>query len=1059
MWELLKQTGTRVVSALALTLVVIGCMTTGAWAQSQASTGNISGRVVDSTGSAIAGATVKVKNTQTGLEQSVTTNEDGLYRLVLLPTGTYTVTAEASGFSSITAEGVVVVVGRQADVPLTLGAQGASEVITVSAGAIQVQTSRSEADAVQNEIAIQNLPILGRRFQDFVTLTPTAQVDAQRGQISLAGQRGINANIAIDGADNNNPFFGGLRGGERSNSAFTIPQESIKEFQVVAAGYSAEFGRSTGGLVNAVTKSGTNEYHGTAFYLLRHKELARSNEFFDTIKAGNPTTPRDDIAFDSVPTLQQWGGSFGGPIIENKAFFFGSYEQQRLRQPRRVLFPLLQSFVPNASTQAGFNFFKSQEGGFQQTNDAIAFLGRVDYEINASHRFNVRYNYSNNDAQNAIATGEALLPNTNRALTSNGTEGDRINTVAGQLTSFLNPTLVNEMRAQYSRERRPRIGNAEIPSVDNAIGSFGTRSFVPTTQFDWRFQVADSLTWSKGNHTIKFGGEYNHTFVDQDFGFNRFGVFGSRTSDPALLLQSISGGTPSGNRFDTANDQYRIQIGNGLVNFSTNEVAFFGQDSWKIRPNFTLNYGLRWEGQFNPTPFADNTALVNKVKDFKFPLGNFDPTQIPDATNQWAPRLGFAWDPFNDGKSVLRAFSGIYYARTPALILAGPMNNFRAVPGDVSLLFPLFAAGNPNNTVYKQFKLIGIDLNNFPLDGLPRLSPEQATQIATALGLAVDPTRGASVTGVASNFKNPRAYQAGVGFEREVAQGFTLGVDFQYVHTVYLERNVDLNVPAPIIRPSSVDPAGRPFYDLRNRPRPIPTLNQVQIRDSSARSLYRALTFSSKLQRKWGQVNLFYTLSYNYSNDDNERSAGGTTYDDSFNLQPEYNFSELDRRHQLVANPVFFLPFGFDVASAIRLQSGTPFDATAGTDLNGDLVNTDRPYSGPNQPFQRNQFRNLRRYNVDLRVQKHINFLENQKLTFSVEFFNLFNAMNLQYAGQQRQFCGGTIGSDCGFRGPTNLNFMQLREQNPTSTSLGRLLTGNTVGTPFQMQLGIRYQF
>ncbi|HND20252.1 MAG TPA: hypothetical protein PLB18_12820, partial [Acidobacteriota bacterium] len=157
-------------------------------------------------------------------------------------------------------------------------------------------------------------------------------------------------------------------------------------------------------------------------------------------------------------------------------------------------------------------------------------------------------------------------------------------------------------------------------------------------------------------------------------------------------------------------------------------------------------------------------------------------------------------------------------------------------------------------------------------------------------------------------------------------------------------------------------------------------------------------------------------------------------------------------------NPVFFLPFGFDVASAIRLQSGTPFNATAGADLNGDLVGgTDRPYSGPNQPFQRNQFRNLRQYRVDLRVQKHINFLENHKLTFSVEFFNLFNAMNLQYDGQQRQYCFG--GNDCGFRGPTNLNFMQLREQNPTSPTLGRLLTGNTVNTPFQMQLGLRYQF
>src|SRR6266850_4299583 len=247
-------------------------------AQSQASTGQIAGTVSDNQGAAISGATVKATNTQTGLAQTVKSGDDGLYQLVLLPSGVYKVTAEASGFASTTVTNVEVLVGRTIDVKIALGVSGVQEVVNVTSGAIQVQTTRSEAETVLNQKAIENLPINGRRFQDFVTLTPTAQVDPSRGQISLAGQRGINSNVNVDGVDFNQPFSGGIRGGERSNNAFTIPQESIKEFQVVAAGYSAEFGRSTGGIVNAVTKSGSNDWHGSAFYTHRPQELSRKSD-------------------------------------------------------------------------------------------------------------------------------------------------------------------------------------------------------------------------------------------------------------------------------------------------------------------------------------------------------------------------------------------------------------------------------------------------------------------------------------------------------------------------------------------------------------------------------------------------------------------------------------------------------------------------------------------------------------------------------------------------------------------------------------------------------------
>ncbi len=1049
--------------------LVMGFGAVPAFAQSQASTGQIAGIVVDNQGAAIGNASVKATNTQTGLERTATTNDEGLYNIVLLPPGTYNVSAEASGFASTTVNNVEVTVGRTIDVKITLGASGVQEVVNVTAGAIQVQTTRSEADAVLNERAIENLPINGRRFQDFVTLTPTAQVDVQRGQISLAGQRGIyGANINVDGVDYNQPFFGGIRGGERSNTAYTIPQESIKEFQVVASGYSAEFGRSTGGIVNAVTKSGTNNFHGSAFYLHRPEQLARKNLFFDALEnninnahLNNPNVPLREVK--PAPTQQQWGGSIGGPIKKDKMFFFGSYEQQRFRNQREVFFDQLSGFETQVTpaTQEAFNFYKSLEQSFNQTNDAKAFLGRFDYELNSNHRFNVRYSHSTNEALNANSRGNQLFPTTDSALSNNGTEKDETNTVVGQFTSFFSNSIVNEFRGQYSREERPRLANAEQPTVTTNVGVFGTVSFLPTTQFDWRAQAADNITWTKGNHTIKFGGEFNHVFVDQTFGFNQFGAFSISGTNTATILDTLAPGGTIANRFDATSVSLLVQIGNLQAAYSTNEIAAFGQDSWRIRPNLTLNYGLRWEGQYNPTPEANNTDLINRVQNFNFPSGHrARPTQIQDETKQFGPRFGFAWDPWNDSKTVVRGYAGVYYARTPLLLFAGPFNNFRIPPGDLSIRLPFAVpAGNPNNTVYKQLKLIGIDLNTFALGSLPVITASQVQQIAQALGVTADPFFGAQPIMMADDFHNPRSYQGGLGVERQVSRSLTLGADFAYVHTIHLQRNRDINLPLPRIRPN--DPALRPFFGLRSgTPRPLPSLGSIQIRESTAKSLYRALTLRAKFQRRWGQFNAFYTLSKLLSDDDNERDAGGVAFENAFNLLPEYSDARLDRRHMFVASPVFFLPFGIDVSSAIRLLSGRPIDATFGSDANEDIGGADRPFRAPGVPFQRNAFRNRAIYNVDMRVQKRVRFTESARLVLSMEIFNILNLENIELAGSQvTNYCSSTTQLDCGFTAPTNPNFLQLRDRNPNSARFGQLLLNNTPGAPFQMQFGARFQF
>lgn len=1056
--------------SLSAVLLVL-CLSLGAvpaLAQSQASSGQIGGTVTDSQGAAIPGAKVVAKNAETGFERSAQTNSEGLYTILLLPPGTYKVTVEQSGFSTTTVDNVQVTVGRSIDVNVSLGASGVQEVVNVTAGAIQVQTTRSEADSVLNERAIENLPINGRRFQDFVTLTPTAQIDPQRNQISLVGQRGIyGANVNVDGVDYNQPFFGGIRGGERSNNAYTIPQESIKEFQVVAAGYSAEFGRSTGGLVNAVTKSGTNEYHGSAFVFLRPEKTVRGNQYFDDLA--------DNLNRDvhPAPAQQQWGGSMGGPIVKNKFFFFGAYEQQRLRNKREVVFTTLSGFTPNAAQKEAFDFLQGLQTPFTQTNDAIAVLGRADYEINTNHHASIRYNYSKNDGENAVATGDALDPTTNRALSNNGVEKDRTNGVVGQLNSFFSTSMVNEFRFQWVKETRPRLPNAEGATVETGVANFGTRSFLPTTQFDRRTQFADSLTWTKGQHTVKAGGEFSHIGTFQAFGFNQFGTFGSTTSVPATVLDVWSlSGCPGvtgcvENRFDSTTVFYNRQLGNTLLDFATNELAFFGQDSWRIRPNFTLNLGLRWEGQFNPDAELGNDALINQIKGFKFPTGHIlDPAAIPDDTKQIGPRVGIAWDPWNDSKTVIRAYGGYYYARTPGLLLAAPLNNFRLPPGDLSIRLPLAGAAAPNNTVYRQLLAIGIDLNKFTLDNLPVVTIEQVQQIAAKLGLPnPNPFTGSQPILMEPHYRNPKSYQAGIGIERELKRGFTVGADFTYVHTIRLERNRNVNLPFPTLRSVAVDPAQRPFY---GGAKPIPSLGPITIRESSAKSLYRALTLRTKFQRSWGQINAFYTLSKTLSDDDSERNATGFDYQDVFNFGPDYSASRFDRRHQFIANPVFFIKGGVDVSSAIRLLSGRPIDAAFGSDANGDgnsfsgnLVSADRPYLGPGVSFPRGAFRNRAFKDVDVRVQKRFTFSERHRVTLSAEIFNVFNIMNIELGGSTVQnYCSSPVPANCGFGEPTNPNFLQLIDRNPASTRVGKMLLNNSPLVPaFQMQFGFRYQF
>jgi hypothetical protein len=1086
------------IAKLSFALVVLLTMSISALAQSQASTGQIVGTVKNVNGEVVSGADITATNTATGLSQSVKSDEQGSFRLVSLSPGDYTLVVAAGGFGTFTQTGYKVEVGSSLDAIVTLQVGNVTEEVTITSAS--VETTQVQTPTNINETAITELPINGRRFIDFVNLTPTADQDPVRSQISLAGQRGINANVQIDGADYNNPFFGGYRGGERAAQAFGFPQSAVREFQVVATGFNAEFGRSTGGIVNVVTKSGTNDIRGTVFYLLRPAGAAHRNVF-------------GQIA---APTQHQYGGAIGGPIVSNKAFYFFSIEEQKLKQERAVLFDALRDDAAVASRPAGtgeaFDFFKSLEVPYTQTNDARALLGRFDYNFNQQNLFNIRYNYGTNTALNAVTAGTSLNPTVNSALSNNGTEGNSQHTVVGQLTSFFSPTVVNELRAQYSRENRPRLANEFSPLVTPPFGSYGTVSFLPTTEYDYRVQFSDNLTWNHGEHSFKFGGEYNYTFADQVFGFRQTGNFSfsgsSNTNLNSLRILSLgsAGGSDPVNRFDDPGVTYRRQIGNTLASLDSKEFAFFAQDAWRIRSNFTLSYGLRYEAQFMPEPETNNTALTTLVANTAFPSGFYDPRIIPDQTKQWAPRLGFAWDPWSDGKTAIRAYSGIYYARTPLLTLAGPINNFRDPFGDVVQQLSGFTAtsapgtacailANPGcpNTVYEQFLTIGIDLNTFGLGELPIITPAQvleiAQNVAAARGQVFSPFAGLQLITVGDQLKNPRSFQVGGGIEREVARGVTVGAAFDLVNTVNLNRNRDVNLPLPTIR--ALDQSLRPIFNRNIRPvAAFGSGGIVRVREGSARALYRAFTLRAQMRRKWGQFDAFYTLAKSLDDDSTERDATFIENDNTYDFISEYGPSRLDRRHQFVMNAIYNAPWGFQVSTTGRFRSGTPIDVLVATinapvgfrpdlapaarnaayaalvtisgstsgDLNNDGNFQDRPYTAPGVG-RRNSFRNRPVYNVDLRVQRDFRFGERFELSPTLEIFNVFKFDNIEFP-QQNSFEGTTSYGNPGINertgevlAPSNPQFFSIRDAN------GNYRLGNRPGAPLAMQFGIRFSF
>lgn len=1008
-------------------------------AQVNANKASVAGVISDSSGAAIAEALVVAHNQATGLEREIRTNEAGVYQLDSLEPGTYELRAETSGFAASLRK-VDLNVGATVRVNFTIRFQANAEVVDLSTSALPV-TESSNTD-LQTRESIRDLPINGRRFQDFATLAPTVQaLPETRGQLSFAGQRAVYSNVMVDGTDYNQPFLGGIRGGERSTQAFTIPQSAIQEFQAIPSGYGPEYGRSINGILNAVTRSGGNSLHGDVFYHIRDQSLGAT----------------DPLGLESLERQHQFGGGVGGPILRDKLFFFGAAEQQLARFPRQVRFPALDVVSGNVTSdiRPAYDLFRSFERDFNQTNNATAVFGRGDYQISDGNHLALRYVDSRNKASNATSLGTSLERTSNQAYSTNGDDSVRTHTLGGQWTSILPNLMVNDTRVQYSRETAGRTPNAIGPYVEaGAIGSFGTQVTQPSTRADYRVQAADGLSFLKDRHSIAVGADYSYVSVSQQAGENQFGSFLISNGDVRQTLRILSG-APGQNRFDDPSAIYRRQVGDLAFSAASQSIALFAQDTWRVKPSFTLTYGLRWEGQINPTPQTDNEFLMQNVRDFNFPIGRVDPSKLRSPMNQWGPRLSFAWDVLGKQHTVIRGQAGVYYAQTPLVWLAAPLDSLSSAPSDLSL--QIAPAGQ--NTIYRQFAAAGFDFNQYSLDRLPIFTvPEVWMNVAGK----PNPFAQANVTTTSGgNFRNPRSEHLGLSVQHQMARGLLVEFQWRNIRSVHLERDVAINVPTPIVRPG--DLSERPFFGLRSGTlRPNPNLGWILMRDSSARANYSGYTFRTQYRAGRFSWAGHYTLSYNKSDDDNERDLIALYYQNPFDFSREYNWSSLDARHQAAGQMIWYAPLGFEAAGLFRFRSGLPVDATTDGDVSEMLVGNrgNRPMERPGLPMLRNAFRNRAYRTIDLRVAKNILTKETARLQIYADLFNVFNFDNVAFISasllpNNPAFIYGLGINPDGRIAPVDPRFLRLNaasgEYDPQTTA--------QQGTPFQAQLGVRFIF
>jgi hypothetical protein len=927
---MMKMNPNRILLSLALLLPVAATVS----AQTQANTGQIEGTVLDPSRGAVPAATVRIRNTETNQVRTVVTDARGFYRAPLLQIGSYEITVESPHFAVYQRRGIELSTGEFLTVNAQLRLAGLQQEVTVEANANIVETSRTSLSRAVNEIDVTELPNLSSSelnfalLQPFVSGDPPREYEAPRLDFGGLSRR---LNYQVDGFQNSTVQ-------QKAFRVIIFSTVALQETQIASYGATAESGRSGGpGVVNNIIKSGTNEFHGTARFTTYRRAF-------------------NALPYGSLPGNEPSGNTFaaalGGPIVKDRLFFFASYEASKRAFPRSLGFT---SGTAKANL-ARLDFTGKEVDVLPSSFNPQLWLLKLDWKPNAEHSLALRGNTFREFFAARDPGGTTVLSSSNGAI---------FNEAAGALawTWLLSSSMVNEFRAQLAdrfTRRRPVVepGPTTLPRTTiSGVATFGYPSGL-TSNREKIIEFSDNLTWQKGAHQLKAGFNIIHSplkFEDQLIPTFTFGGLTARPERGAVTaldnyLNTLAAiiDPASGRPFTYT--QLSVAFGEPVLTYSVTYHSAYVQDEWRVRPNLTLNYGLRWETVTLPQP--DPTSPHELSRQFRQDWNNV------------APRLGFAWAPRRSEKTVIRASYGLHFDAPQA-------NYYRDV---------LQENGQ------RQFTAT--------ISGAAPGAPVYPDVPVSPAGLT---TARSSITVMDPRFAWMYVHQAQLSLERAITDDLSASLSYAFTKGTRIPILINVNLAPPVGTLAD----GRNLYSSA---RLDSRFNNINMITAAGNSNYNGLGVN--LNKRFGktaipllrdlQFNLAYTWSHALDNAPESGIGGGSERpQDSFDPRADYGNSLSDVRHVLNASAVFRprsdnkLLDNNQVSLILFARSGNSFDVRAGTDLNRDSVNNDRP------PFiGRNSHKGPGSVQLDLRYTRFFRIGSRYRLHFLAEAANLLNRPN-----------------------------------------------------------------
>ncbi|HEY6306528.1 MAG TPA: TonB-dependent receptor [Candidatus Angelobacter sp.] len=1107
-------------------VMLVGAMLSGVAYAQGAITGDIRGTVTDPSGAVIASGTITAIDLGKGAKRTTTSGSDGTYLLPGLPPADYSVSVAKSGFQTEIVKRVTVNVGETTAVDFHMKISQVSEQVEVTAEAPLVETDKGAQENVINQRQIEDLPINRRDYLTFAQLVPEVSDSTRMANdqdfrvkqtpqsgLSIYGGNGRGNSVTVDGGEANDDS-GGVR--------LTVSQEAVQEFQINRGNYGADLGGASGANINIVTKSGANTVHGSVFGFFRDSAMDARDPFAVTQalqpgQAFNPALPDvEGTATKDTLSRQQYGGSIGFPIRQDKSFLFLAFEG--LRQNAQNAVPLLtntQVFRPDngqfsgnnqigiitglaslgatpvpcltgqpalpAATCAAIlqniltinpatsplshflvNQFENNGGLFSYTTREYLASGRFDHQFSDRNQMSAMFSFAHDNEQNpdvqslvGFSAGSSV-----RAFDDN---------LSGSWFHQFSPKTLNDLHVQFNYTDFNVIPNepGEVGLSIPGFANLGTNIFLPSFTIMRRPEIGDNMTWIRGHHTMKFGGDFiyrgnhteSHTFFPGRFVFGNLpgGILSPCmqvpaacglpvSTTPAVLngLQSASLGLPQ---------FYQQGFGSPTYNYPRPFTSFYWQDQWAMTPNFNLTFGVRYELD------SQYGALKTDKKNF-------------------APRVSFAWDPFKDHKTAIRGGFGIFYAPIYGQI-ADVVQTLGLVNGNqqiAQVFVPLTGEpGNPALTSAAIFQTLFAQPGN-PIACTTPTAGNAAcitpAMLSSLFGINISHNGTAPLSVFFSgqpNYKSPYSMQGSLGVEREVSKGFSISASGIYVRTLHLPTAIDVNdLPTtPFTTANSPFTTGPQQVTFQNwgAPQCAVLVNnpcfanllvlQADQYSSAASSLYYGGVLEVK-KRFSDHFTLFGNYTWSRATDDSTDFNSDFGPVNNTDLAAERGLSTFDQRHKLVAAAVITgtkrgLLSGFQLSPIVKYNSGHPFDIlAAGTDINGDRHSTnDRPLG-----IGRNTGQGPDYSDVDLRLTRSFKVGEHGALQFVAEAFNLFNRTNFASVNNEVPTFGGFADPS---KVPANLSGTFL---NPQTISPGGAPGAFTSALPRrQLQLGARFTF